>query len=191
MSDHRLPTPWGSLAAPGSAGPTGHSYWVVENRLAAGAHPIADDPTGGEGTLVALLEAGISAFVDLTEADVPGSGDAHLGSYRAVASRLVESTVIVSQPIRDMDVPSQAEAAAILDAIDDLLDSERGVYVHCWGGLGRTGTIIGCWLIRHGGADQQSALRALDTLRQGVRGSTHRRSPETDAQRRFVESWCS
>lgn len=177
------------MAATGSVGPTGHSYWVVEKRLAAGAHPIAADPVGGDGTLVALLAAGISAFVDLTEAAIPGSGDAHLGSYRAAISRLAESTVIVSHPIRDMGVPTYGEAEAILDVIDELLAADHGVYVHCWGGLGRTGTIVGCWLIRHRAADSQSALGVLETLRQGVRGSTDRRSPETGAQRRFVEGW--
>ena len=26
----------------------------------------------------------------------------------------------------------------------------RKVYVHCWGGVGRTGTVVGCYLVRQG-----------------------------------------
>jgi len=32
----------------------------------------------------------------------------------------------------------------ILDTIDAALSAKRIVYVHCWGGVGRTGTVIGC-----------------------------------------------
>ena len=26
----------------------------------------------------------------------------------------------------------------------------KNVYVYCWGGIGRTSTAVGCWLVRHG-----------------------------------------
>ena len=53
--------------------------------------------------------------------------------------------------IVDMDVPrSQQQTAGILDAIDKALEDGKNVYVHCWGGIGRTGTVVGCWLVRHG-----------------------------------------
>jgi protein-tyrosine phosphatase len=32
----------------------------------------------------------------------------------------------------------------ILDAIDESMTAGKPVYVHCWGGMGRTGTVIGC-----------------------------------------------
>ena len=38
---------------------------------------------------------------------------------------------------------------AVLDAIDIALCEGHGVYIHCWGGVGRTGTVVGCWLKRH------------------------------------------
>ena len=31
-----------------------------------------------------------------------------------------------------------------------------GVYVHCWGGIGRTGTTVGCWFVRHGRTGDQA-----------------------------------
>lgn len=32
----------------------------------------------------------------------------------------------------------------ILDAIDARLEAGKSVYVHCWGGIGRTDTVAGC-----------------------------------------------
>jgi hypothetical protein len=61
--------------------------------------------------------------------------------------------------IRDMDVPSREEMAGLLDRIDNAIVAGRTVYVHCRGGLGRTGTVAGCWLARHGIAAGTEALQ--------------------------------
>ncbi|MFZ5949388.1 MAG: fused DSP-PTPase phosphatase/NAD kinase-like protein [Candidatus Rifleibacteriota bacterium] len=34
----------------------------------------------------------------------------------------------------------------------------KPVYVHCWGGLGRTGVVVGCWSRRHGEAEPLAKL---------------------------------
>jgi protein-tyrosine phosphatase len=79
-------------------------------------------------------------------------------------------------PIRDFSVPTDAEMQAILDAIDDALAKGHTVFVHCRGGIGRTGTVLGCYLRRHG-ASAEEALAAL-----GGR-------PETEEQRALIRSW--
>ena len=71
-------------------------------------------------------------------------------------------------PIRDMDVPSQEEMRAILDEIARCMAKDLPVYVHCWGGKGRTGTVVGCYLARHGIATGWDALRKIKSLRRGV-----------------------
>ena len=60
-------------------------------------------------------------------------------------------------------VPRSSEMTAILDDIDTSIADARPVYVHCWGGHGRTGTVIGCWLTRHGrlGSDALAEITAL------------------------------
>ncbi len=68
---------------------------------------------------------------------------------------------------------------AALDTIDRLLDEGRTVYVHCWGGIGRTGTVVGSWLVRHQVTAPEQALDLLTELRASDRGAGHRRSPET------------
>ena len=77
----------------------------------------------------------------------------------------------------------------ILDAIDSSLDAGEPVYVHCWGGVGRTGTAIGCWLLRHGLAEPSNVLDVLTHLRKQDQERRHRMSPETGEQQRFVKQW--
>ena len=67
---------------------------------------------------------------------------------------------------------------------------DRGwtVYVHCMGGIGRTGTIIGCWLARHGhpGSD---ALARLGEVWQECPKSRYLYSPENPRQVQYVLGW--
>jgi protein-tyrosine phosphatase len=100
------------------------------------------------------------------------------------ASALPVSIIHQRWPIRDMDVPTQAHMAATLHAIDQALADGHTVYVHCWGGIGRTGTVVACYL-KHHGLTGRLALDRVALLRQGTPDS-NRRSPETDPQHAFV-----
>ena len=152
-------------------------YWVEPERLAAGAYP-------GAGTLAALIAEGVGGFIDLT----PETG---LRSYAAEAARLAAAmgrdALHRRFPIVDFAVPEAATMRAILDAIDEWLAAQRRVYVHCHAGIGRTGTVIGCWLVRRGVAPAQ-VFPELARLRRDTR-SAHLASPETEAQRDFVAAW--
>jgi protein-tyrosine phosphatase len=72
-----------------------------------------------------------------------------------------------------------------------LINSSRGagqpVYVHCFGGTGRTGTVVGCWLVEQGRGGEDP-IRALQALR-GTCRKRDRRSPDTDEQEEFVRGW--
>ena len=171
------------LAAGGTVGPTARSYWIVEGRLAAGAYP---DPRPDTDRIGPLLEAGFDLFINLTE-DLPGGGDDHLSRYdRRAAGR---AAIVRRFPIVDMDIPTGALMQRILDEIDKGLDEGRRIYVHCWGGLGRTGVVIGCWLVRHGHASGRNVERILDGLRVGDREARGSESPQTPAQFRMMRGW--
>ena len=129
--------------------------WVVPGRLAAGPYPRDADELRG---------AGVDAFVDLTE-------EGELPEYAPQLGGLEYRRA----PIRDFGVPSVEEMEAILAALDDLLARRRTVYLHCRGGVGRTGTVVGCYLVRHG----WSAEEALDSME----------GAETEEQRSFVRAW--
>ena len=77
----------------------------------------------------------------------------------------------------------------ILDCIDASLADHRPVYVHCWGGVGRTSTVIGCWLLQHGFATRDTVLSTLAQVRKHDAQRGHKMSPETDTQRQFVLNW--
>lgn len=160
-------TPYGPLASGASGGPVAHSYWVVAGALVAGARP-----TDGSSSRAGLVRAGIDVIVDLT-----GSG-----------RRDRPEMDVRLHPIADFGVPSVAEMASILDTIDGALDADRGVFVHCLAGVGRTGTVVGCWLIRHGACSPGKAIEVIARLR-GQAGLPGVTSPETGAQVEFVESW--
>ena len=73
--------------------------------------------------------------------------------------------------------------------LDAALAAGEMVYVHCWGGVGRTGTVVGCHLVESGVAAGEVPA-ALGALRAGT-ARAHRASPETDAQRGFIAAWAS
>ena len=76
----------------------------------------------------------------------------------------------------------------ILDEIDHALAKNSPVYVHCLGGKGRTGTVVGCYLARHGIAVGRAALAKIRELRRN-HPDAHVISPETEEQRQFVIRW--
>ncbi len=141
-------------------------YWVVPGRLCAGEYPLE--------RLDLLRAAGVDAFVDLTE-----EGEYGVPAY----VEQLDGLAYVRFPIRDRGVPEPEQMTAILDHVDGALADGRVVYLHCLGGIGRTGMTVACHLIR-GGASAEDALASIA----GWRGDGVR-SPETDDQRRFVESW--
>ena len=76
-----------------------------------------------------------------------------------------------------------------LDAIDEALDAGRNVYVHCWGGIGRTGTVVGCWLVRHGMTGDEALAEIAERWRGMEKRYRHPRSPQTAQQRAYVRNW--
>ncbi len=154
------------------------SYWVEPRLLLAGEYP------GRDGKLVALIAHGIGGFIDLTT-------EVWLRGYAAEAARLAQAqrrdALHRHFPIPDRGVPEIDRMRAILDAIDEWRAAGRPVYVHCYAGVGRTGTVIGCWLVRRGFAPVD-ALTELGRLRQATRHA-HVPSPETEAQWEFVAAW--
>jgi len=166
--------------------PIEQSYWVEENRFLAGEYPASFDLETARRHMDAFLETGINTFIDLTQAH-------ELVSYEAILkeqARVYDMRAFYHRfAIRDHSVPSHEMMVTILNTIDDALNAGRNVYVHCWGGVGRTGITVGCYLVRHGAANEQ-ALSQVDRLYR-TRSNTfyYPTSPETQEQIEFVRNW--
>ena len=168
--------------------PIPNSYWVEPARFAAGEYPGGPTPALAEQKLCTILAAGVDHFIDLTEADEG------LAPYAAILARLSDELGVSAShnrfPIRDVSVPeASSDMVRILDAIDTALSAGRTVYLHCWGGVGRTGTTVGCWLVRHGRTGE-GALAHLAELWAGVAKAYRTpRSPETREQGNYIRGW--
>ena len=67
------------------------------------------------------------------------------------------------------------------------MKADRVIYLHCYGGKGRTGTVVGCFLVEQGFTGEE-ALEQIEALR-GEKLMKDGPSPETDAQRAMVIDW--
>lgn len=177
--------------------PLPRAYWVLPGAFLAGCYPglpgLREEGAAAlESPLRALLRAGVERFIRLMEAREMGEGEGRLPSYDALLEGLAaeagRGVDILSRPIRDYGVPDRAAMEEILDAIDGSLAAGRPLYLHCWGGLGRTGTVVGCWIARRGLARGEEALAALARLRAGTENAA-RPSPESREQEELVRSW--
>ena len=159
--------------------PFEHCYWVVDDKFLAGEYPRTRDPAASQQKIDALLRAGITLVIDLTEKNeglIPYRD--LLKAHKSVSHRRF--------PIRDVSIPrSHAVTTKVLDAIDSEIAKGGIVYIHCWGGVGRTGLIVGWWLARHCG-DGKVALLRLRELWQDCPKSLNRLSPETPQQERYI-----
>ena len=155
-------------------------YWVVPGKLLAGEYPRNLDEPSSIEKLARLTEAGVSAFIDLTEDGEP------LKPY----AYLLNGPSHERFGIKDQSVPVTDELTKqALDAIDRHLEAGETVYVHCWGGVGRTGTIIGCWLSRHHEPGQAALDKLKELWKKNPKRHRRPRSPENDLQDDYILTW--
>lgn len=172
-----------------TAKPFDDCYWVIPGRLLAGEYPGTQTPWQSPVKLARLLDAGITYFLDLTSKKDP------LKSYakplQTLAARRGISVIHSRRPISDMSCPSTEQMREILDEIDNALAVAHNVYVHCWGGVGRTGTVVGCYLVRGGATGDEALQRVAELFSTMSRVKRHfnPQSPQTQAQMEFVRGW--
>lgn len=168
-----------------TVGPLPNSYWLLSGTLLAGEYPGAYDEDAARAKLELILAAGIRSFIDLThEADGLAPYDRLLASM--ARERHIEHRY-QRFAITNLAVPTREEMGRILAAIRGEIGAGRPVYLHCWGGIGRTGTVAGCWLVEEGSSGDD-AIERISQLRRGT-PNRHARSPETAEQRTFVCEW--
>lgn len=171
-----------------------NAYAVGDGSVVAGEYPGSRRDTPEEqvtARVASFLDAGITAFVDLTD---PADGLEPYAESIVEAARERGADVEYNRfTIRDMDVCEPEHMNRALDRIDEHVEAGRRVYVHCWGGIGRTGMVVGCWLVRHGASGDEAlaeVTRGFESM-SPEKVERHRRtgSPQTPQQRNVVKRW--
>ncbi len=158
--------------------PTLHSFKVTDN-IYAGEYPRDRDEDRSVNKMRQFERFGISHFIDLTERG-------ELASYKEFLGGNISHTRF---PIPDVSVPESTDKVRkLLREMEQILkdDPDAKIYIHCWGGVGRTGTIVGCLLAHQMGYDYDQTMAELRRLFKDCPKSAYRRIPETEEQCRFI-----
>lgn len=174
--------------------PIPECYWVVPGLLLAGEYPYSFREAEGRERLRAFLAAGIRLFVDLTEPRESGRTgplDPYADALAEEARALGVEVRVVRHPVRDMGVPGEGGLERIVAELEGALERGEPAYVHCWGGIGRTGTAVAAFLSRRHAVSGDEALELLATLWKDVpKSEVFVTSPQTAEQfhavRRFA-----
>ena len=177
-----------------------NSYWVVPGEIMAGPFPGSDEEFSAKLRLRTLFDDGIRAFINLqVEGEMAASSRNYNENYSDIYRKFLKINGETEIPdgllhrfsIPDKTVPDEKLMIEILNRIDDLHTKHVPIYIHCWGGIGRTATVVGCWLMRHGMATRENVVDELFRLRKACVDPMFLslKSPETDEQERFVLAW--
>ncbi|WP_247232298.1 dual specificity protein phosphatase family protein [Telluribacter sp. SYSU D00476] len=165
--------------------PFERSYWVTDNLL-AGEIPAAVTDEATQLKLTGLIGSKVDAVINLMEAGETNWKGQPFNDYTGFLNQNKVETYRLS--IQDVSVPTKERMQEILDLIDSLHAANKKVYVHCWGGIGRTGTVVGCYLLRHGLATKENVFDTIDHLKRNT-SIAGKMSPETTEQKNFVLNW--
>lgn len=127
--------------------PTNFS-WVIEDRLAGSGMPTSFDEFDW------VVRQGIKSVVTMTENALPENWT-HDIDYLHV-------------PTPDLTAPDMDEIDIAVNFIHEKISNNKAVMVHCAAGLGRAGTILACYLIKH---QNLSAVEAIKKIREERPGS--------------------
>lgn len=162
------------------------AYWVEPGRFLAGEYPGRPDPRLLRQRVMSLLHAGFTTYIDLTR---PGEREPYAPTLQEEAGQHGLTISYQRFPIGDFGLPTRSQMSAILEAIQGALDADQKVYLHCWAGVGRTGTTVACYFVQHGMSGEQALARLAELFQGAEQSLFYPSSPETLAQANFVLRW--
>ncbi len=134
--------------------PTNFS-WLINNKLAGSGMPTT--PSEIEW----VEKQGVKSIVTMTEASLP--------------EEWVKDVKYLHVPTEDLSAPDMDQIDLAVEFIHERIQSNEPVMVHCAAGIGRTGTILACYLIKY---QKASARDAIEKVRRARPGSVQSESQE-------------
>ena len=155
-----------------SSRPTNFS-WVINNGLAGSGLPLSFDQFQW------LVKNGVRTIVTVREIPLP----LHWLSGRDIANahfedKNFEKVNYLHLRVEDYHSPTIEEIDSTVKFIENEIVAKRPVLVHCAAGKGRTGTILGAYLLKKGNLSAKDAITRIRNLRPG--------SIQTDSQEKSL-----
>ncbi len=128
---------------------------------------LIDDKLAGSGMLTSSLEVdwalkqGIKSIITMTENPLPQSW--------------LKNVKYLHVPTEDLSAPDIEQIDHAIDFIHKQIQNNEPVMVHCAAGIGRTGAILACYLVKY---HKLSAKDAIDQVRKERPGSIQSESQE-------------
>ena len=138
--------------------------WLIENKLAGSALPTSIDEVQW------AIDQGVKSIITVREEPLDDSWTKNV-NYLHVHSN-------------DMGVPEFDDLTHAVDFIHSRITNNEPVMVHCLAGMGRTGAILACYLIKY---LKMSASEATEKVR-GERPGSIQSYPQEEIIFRFEKS---
>lgn len=192
-------------------GPTPESNWVIPGRLLVGAYPASQSDVETFELLISILKQGVTSFVCLQQeyrthgvTEAMWRGGHALRPYFEDVKLIVknksmfkslsehpnivdlQSLDFVHFPIRDCSISDDGAVLKLSQSLVGRLHRGERLYVHCWGGHGRTGTVVCIMLHLLYGMDAKSAMAYCQRVHDLRQCPVQVGSPQTETQREQV-----
>ncbi len=122
--------------------------WVIENKLAGSGIPTSIDEVQW------IIEQGVKSIVTIRE--------------EPLADNWIKDVNYLHVISNDMSVPEFNDLTHAVDFIHRRITNNEPVLVHCLAGMGRTGVVLACYLVKY---QNMSADEATQKIREERPGS--------------------
>ncbi len=166
--------------------PFPRSYWFLEGVLMGGFYPGDKSQEECIDKLNQLKACGINSIINLMEFN---EIDYNGNQFYEYEPHLPSGMRYQRFPIKDRSIPTKEFMTSILEYLVHEITSGQTLYLHCRGGIGRTGIVTACYL-KHYKPDITNYFDWINTKRKQANDpKSHWQSPDTSEQAIFVENF--